>query len=297
MADPSPALVALTRRLAEGTAALPDKPEETAEGAARALWLAAAGRPLSIEAALEAALPPLDATGEARLEALVARRLEGVPLAHLTERQRFMGIDLIAGPAALVPRKETELLGRVALSKLDKIDTPVIVDVCTGSGNLALALAIARPDARVFAADLSGEAVALARENAALLDTSERVSFFDGDLFAPLPLDALAGKADLVVCNPPYISSAKVDSLPTEIAAHEPRLAFDGGSFGLTIVGRLLKEALAVLKPGAWLCFEIGKGQGAHWQKTLGRMAAYDAVETASDEAGEVRALAARKAR
>lgn len=294
MSDTSALFDTLLRRITASFADQPDKPEETPEGTVKALWLAAAGAPVAIEAAADAKLPPLDAAQTAALDDLVARRIAGLPLAHLTGRQRFMGLDFIAGPDALVPRKETELLGGLALARLAGIAKPRIIDVCTGSGNLAVALAVKTPGAIVDAADLSAEAVAMARQNAALHGVDKRVTFRVGDLFDALPRAALAGEANLVVCNPPYISSAKVEAMPDEISKHEPRLAFDGGTFGLSIVGRLIKEAPLFLRRGGWLCFEIGKGQGPHWLKTLGRMTIYNTVETAADADGDVRAVAAR---
>lgn len=283
-----------TSRLArfKDLAILPDKPEETAEGTLRALWLAAAGTPVSIEAAAERDLPGMTGDQSSLLDAMIARRLEGVPLAHLTGRQRFMGVELLAGPEALVPRKETELLGRTALAKLPAGATR-IVDVCTGSGNLAIALASARPEVSVFAADLSVAAVTLARRNAVFAGVAGRVHFGEGDLFGGLAAEAKP--ADLLVCNPPYISTAKVDAMAEEISAHEPRLAFDGGGFGLGVVARLIAEAPEWLKPGAWLCFEIGKGQGTFLQRSLTKAGAYDAIEPVADVAGEIRVLAARK--
>ncbi len=280
--------------LASSIAGLTDDPEETPEGTLRALWLTAAGAPSSLEAAAAAELPALDAAGRAALDDLVARRIAGAPLAHLTGRQRFMGFDLLASPDALVPRAETQMLGRLALGKLDGVPQARVIDLCTGSGNLAVALARLAPDCTVAAADLSPDAVTLARRNAALTGVEDRVTFHVGDLFDALPQDGSAGRADLIVCNPPYISSAKVETMPDKIARFEPRLAFDGGAFGLSIVSRLLKDAPAFLKPGGWLCFEIGKGQGPYWQKTLGRMAAYGALDATADGDGDIRALAAR---
>lgn len=284
----------LLGQFAPSIAGLPDKPEETPEGTLRALWLTAAGVPCSIEAAADVDLPALDAAGRAALDGLMARRIAGTPLAHLTGRQRFMGLELLASADALVPRAETNLLGQLALGKIEGVPAARVIDLCTGSGNLAVALAQLAPDCTVAAADLSREAVMLARRNAVLTGVEDRVTFHVGDLFDALPRDGSAGRADLIVCNPPYISSAKVETMPDEISRFEPRLAFDGGAFGLTIVSRLLKDAPAFLKPGAWLCFEIGKGQGPYWQKALGRMASYGAVEAAADADGDIRALAAR---
>src|SRR3954465_1989418 len=148
---------------------LPDKPEETPEGLLCALWSTACGAPISAERAVSrsapAQLPTLDTAAYERLIELLERKKAGVPLAHLTERQSFLGVELLAGPAALIPRKETEILGRAALAVLLGIDPGqkdiTVLDVCTGSGNLALAYAFHEPRARVYAADLSQEAVDL----------------------------------------------------------------------------------------------------------------------------------------
>lgn len=273
---------------------LPDKPEETPEGALKALWYTAAGHPRSIEAAT-CPLPDLTPQGVAALHDLLRRRLEGVPLAHLTGRQHFMGLEFLAGPGALVPRKETELLARTALAKLKAAGpSPLAIDLCTGSGNIAIALARLHPGARVFASDLSEEAVELARRNVAHHDLQDRVDIVAGDLFGGLPAARLHAQADLISCNPPYISSAKVETMAAEISQFEPRLAFDGGGFGLTIVSRLMKEATDFLKPGGWLCFEIGKGQGKFLSGSLKKVGAYDLIEPVTDHEGEIRVLTAR---
>jgi release factor glutamine methyltransferase len=283
-------------RLARELQILPDKPEETVEATLAALWLAAAGQSRSAAAAAGDALPTLDADALARLDGLVARRLAGIPLAHLTGRQRFMGLDLLAGPGALIPRAETELLARTALAHLPGADTrPLVVDVCTGSGNVALALASHAPHARVAAADISGEAVELARRNAAALGLAERVEFRVGDLLAPFEEPAFLGHIDLLTCNPPYISSAKVDGLPRETAAHEPRLAFDGGPLGIRILRRLVMEAPRWLAPGGKLVFEVGAGQARGVRRLMEQQGAYEGFVEGRDASGEVRVLGARR--
>lgn len=285
---------ALYSDFASSLKVLPDKPEETAASALRALWYTAAGEPRSAEAAT-LPLPALEGAAEAKLLTLIRERLAGVPLAHLTRRQHFMGLEFITGPAALVPRKETELLASVAHSKLGEAGAaPLAIDVCTGSGNIAVSLAHLHPRATVYASDLSEDAVALARLNAELNRVQDRVIFSAGDLFANLPRETLAGKADVVVCNPPYISSAKVVGMAAEISQFEPRLAFDGGAFGLTIVTRLMREAPEFMKPGGWLCFEIGKGQGKFLANSLSKVGCYDSIDPATDTSGEIRVLAAR---
>src|SRR5437899_176411 len=162
---------------------LPDKPEETPEGLLCALWSTACAAPISAERAVSrtapAQLPTLDTAAYERLIELLERKKAGVPLAHLTERQSFLGVELLAGPAALIPRKETEILGRAALAKIGCIARKrgelLVIDVCTGSANLALAYAYYEPQARVLASDLSPEAIALARRNVNFTGLGERV--------------------------------------------------------------------------------------------------------------------------
>jgi release factor glutamine methyltransferase len=274
----------------------PDMPEETAESVLRALWLAAAGTPASAVRALSLPLAPLDAEAQARLSGLLDRKRAGVPLAHLTGRQDFLGLELLAGPQALIARKETEILARAALAKLAAMPGPALIalEPCTGSGNVALALAAGEPRARVYASDLSEAAVALARRNSEVTGIG-RVEFRAGDLLAPYDGEDFLGRVDLVACNPPYISSSKLASMPGAIAAHEPALAFDGGPFGVSILMKLLKQAPRFLKPGGWLCFETGLGQGEPMAKQAGRAAGFDAVEVARDGEGAVRAVLARR--
>jgi release factor glutamine methyltransferase len=271
----------------------PDKPEETPATVVRALWFSAAGQPHSVVAIDGTPLPHIDEQGVERLKGLVARKREGVPLAHLTGRQSFLGVELLASPQALIPRRETEILGKAALEFLMKRPDSVVVDVCTGCGNLALAYARHIPRARVYAADLSEEAVALARRNAEFTGLAGRVQFFAGDLFAPFGGLGLEGRCDLVSCNPPYITSAKVPRMAAEISAHEPKLAFDGGAMGISILTRLFKEAPPFLRPGGALAFEMGLGQGPLLHKRLERLDWVERTEAFRDAQGEIRALLA----
>lgn len=284
-------------RLSAGLSLLPDKPEETPDGTLRALWHVAAGMPMSVQKAGAMALQPLDAGGIERLHDLIAQRLAGTPLAHLTGRQHFMGLDLLAGREALIPRKETELLGRGALEVLQRLaaarEDVIVVDVCTGSGNLALALAFHAPKAQVYAADLSGEAITLAQRNAQHLRLEDRVEFREGDLLAPFDEPGFHGRVDLLVCNPPYISSKKVDTMPREIIGHEPRLAFDGGPLGIRIVERLMREAPRFLRKGGCLAFEVGLGQGSALLKRLAGNKSYVRQWSLEDEAGDIRVIMA----
>lgn len=288
----------LLSKLAHNFRALPDKPEETAESTLRALFSAAAGQSRSVVLAGALPLAELDGAGEKKLRTLVDQRLAGTPLAHITGRQHFMDLELLAGPEALVPRKETEILGNAALELLRDLvrqrGAATVVDVCTGSGNLAVALASHEPAATIYAADISHDAVALARRNVAYLKLGNRVIVERGDLLAPFDMPILLGKVDLLTCNPPYISSAKVTSMDDEIILHEPREAFDGGPFGVRILQRLIREAARFLRPGGWLVFELGLGQGPPFIQRMQKEGRFRELRPVSDAEGQVRVIAAR---
>jgi release factor glutamine methyltransferase len=277
---------------------LPDKPEETPEGVLAALWSTACGAPVSVDRAPREQLPELDDAARARLRQLIERKKAGVPLAHLTERQTFLGLELLAGPQALIPRKETEILGRAALAKIGcmakKRGPLLVLDACTGSGNLALAYAYYEPQARVCASDLSPEAVELARRNARFMRIDQRVEIRLGDLLEPFESADFVGRCDFLSCNPPYISAAKVKEMHPEISRHEPEAAFNGGAYGVSILMKLLKNAPRFLRPGGWLGFEVGHGQGAALARQLGRNPAFAAIETYADATGEIRAILAK---
>ena len=284
--------------LAMGFKALPDKPDETTTGTLAALWHTAAGGPISVQRAAIRVLPELGQDEIAKLNMLLRERIAGVPLAYLTGRQQFMGVELIATADALIPREETALLGDTALMQLRAIvrerGHAKVIDVCTGSGNLALALAWHEPCARVWGTDLSKEAITLARRNLAHLDLADRVEFRCGDLLSPFDSPEFHGHVDLLVCNPPYISSGKVDGMANEIIGFEPRMAFDGGPLGIQTLLRLIAEAPRYLRDGGWLAFEIGLGQGQGIRKRLEQNGRYVDVREVADKHGQTRTILAR---
>ena len=211
-----------------------------------------------------------------------------------------MGVELLAGPATLIPRVETEILGRAALEKVreavQRQQEARVIDVCTGSGNLALAFVVHEPLARVWGSDLSPEAVEAARANARFLEAPpDRIEFRQGDLLDPFENEQFLGRTDVVCCNPPYISSGKVKQMPEDIRLYEPVMAFDGGPFGVSIIDRMIRSAPRLLKPGGWLCLEIGAGTGEAWVKKIGRDPSYSHVESRDDDRGVMRALLARR--
>ncbi len=296
--EKSPLFLELEAILRDKMIGLEDKPEESARATLRSLWLTAAGNPMSVEQAHVLELSELTEIELDNLRKNIDRRLKGVPLTHLTNRQQFMGIELLVGPEALIPRKETELLGYGALEILnncvEKKGSARVIDVCTGSGNLALALACHQGAAEVYAADLSVDAVKLARRNNAYMGLEERVKFYTGNLLVPFNFEEYYNKIDVLTCNPPYISSGKFESMSDEITEFEPKIAFDGGPFGIKILTRLITEAPKYLANDGWLAFELGLGQGEPMLMRLEKNKEYGEVKALKNKTGEIRAIMAQ---
>lgn len=185
--------------------------------------------------------------------ALISRRARGYPLPYLTGRAEFCGLEFEVTPEVLIPRPETELLVELAL----EFRPESVVDVGTGSGCIAISLAVFLPNAIVYAIDISHAALAVAGRNAERHHVADRVHLLAGDMLSPRP-----GPVDLIVSNPPYIPSAECALLPPSVRDYEPRLALDGGPDGLAFIRRLLKEAPTVLRPGGGMLIEIGATQG-----------------------------------
>jgi len=197
----------------------------------------------------------LDPAAEARFLSLVAERARRRPLQHLVGSQAFWRYDFLVTPDVLIPRPETELLVEACLEELRGRVGPRLVDVGTGSGCIALSLALERPDAEVHAIDLAPAALDVARENARRLGVPERVAFHIGDLLQPVD-----GGFDLVASNPPYIDASEIEGLEPEVRDYEPRLALvppQGDRHAL--YRRLVPEAARALNPGGSLVLELGR--------------------------------------
>jgi len=278
---------------------LEDKPEETIETTLKALWFAAAGSPVSAEGALKLSIPDLTEKQIEHLYQLIELRLNNTPLAHITKRQNFMGIELLSDKRALIPRKETEILGKKALELSNIIVRSKgkinVIDVCCGSGNLGIAIAYNNPACNVYATDISQEAVELTRDNINLLNLNQRVQVKQGDLLSVFETDEFYGKTDLIICNPPYILSSKVQKMDSEIASNEPVLAFDGGMLGIKIIQKLISEAPKFLTNDGWLIFEVGAGQGNFIAQLCERSRLYQQIESVSDDSGNTRVILAQK--
>jgi release factor glutamine methyltransferase len=217
--------------------------------------------------------------------------------AYARGRAVFMGVELLVAPGALVPREETELLGYCALELVTgmKLARPSIIDMCCGSGNLGCALAVRVPSARVWASDLTDGCVSVTRRNVEHLGLGERMSVHQGDLFTPLAGLGLEGQSDVVVCNPPYISAKRLEGDRAHLLKHEPREAFDGGPYGLSIHQRVIKQAPMFLRDGGYLLFEIGEGQDRQITLLFERAKAYDDIRLVRDSQGAARVALGRK--
>jgi release factor glutamine methyltransferase len=247
-----------------------------------------------------AACATLDATGrQERAVAMARRRARGEPIAYIVGHHTFMGVRMLTAEGALVPRAETELLGAEAIEALRSLGqaAPRVIDMCCGAGNLACAIASHFPGATVWASDLTDSCVALATRNVEHLGLADRVRVLQGDLFGGLASQRLEGSIDVIVCNPPYISQGRLAADRAALLEHEPREAFDGGPYGLSIHQRVVKESLPFLKPGGVLLFEVGLGQDRQVKLLFDRTKRYEEVSLTANAAGEVRVVSGRRRR
>ena len=228
----------------------------------------------------------------ALFEAAVEQRARRRPLQHLTGHQAFWKRDFIVTPDVLIPRPETELLVETALELVRDRPAPLVVDVGTGSGCIALSLAAERPDARVHAVDLSPAALLVARGNAARLRLDSRVTFHEGDLLEPMRADM--GAIDLVVSNPPYVSAEEWATLEPEVRDHDPRLALVPAEGVASLYARLLERAAGLLRPDGVVVVEIGAGMERQVTEAM-RQAGLSDVSVRADLQRIARVVAGRR--
>jgi release factor glutamine methyltransferase len=230
-----------------------------------------------------------------RYDEALARRATGVPAQYITGHQEFWGLDLIVSLAVLIPRPETEHVVEAVLELAKpqivegRASPPVrIVDVGTGSGTIALALAKELPTAQIHATDISPEALEVARANAARHNLTSRIEFHQADLLDGFPPSSF----DFIVSNPPYVGESEEDSVQLEVRKFEPRNAVFAGPTGMEVIERLIPQAQTVLRPGGWLVFEIS---GTIAEGVRRRLAAWTDVRLTNDLQGIARVAAARK--
>ncbi|HUX27235.1 MAG TPA: peptide chain release factor N(5)-glutamine methyltransferase [Terracidiphilus sp.] len=231
----------------------------------------------------------LSAEGVVRYYALIERRLGGEPIQYITGETEFYGLPLEVNRAVLIPRPETEHLVEKVLALAVNFKNPRIVDVGTGSGAIAVALAHQLPGAQITAIDVSAAALDVARGNAELNGVAGRIRFFEGDLLTPV-----AGEEfEIVVSNPPYVAESDRESLAVEVRYYEPALALFAGE-GLDVYRRLIPDARRVLAAGGILAMEIGCGQDSAVGGLLAD-ASYGEIEFTTDLQGILRVVSARR--
>ena len=225
----------------------------------------------------------------------VKKRAQRVPVQYITGEAGFRELMLTVREEVLIPRPETEMLVEVALEFLSSREEPLVLDLGCGSGAIALAIAGEHPTARLVAIDLSGEALAVTRENAERGEMAERVEMLCGDLFAPLRERVEEERFDAIVSNPPYVRSGDIAELEPEVREHEPHLALDGGEDGLDCYRRIVGEAGEFLQPEGCLFLEVGDGQGEAVSGLLDAEGCFEDIEMRLDLNDIPRVVMARR--
>lgn len=235
------------------------------------------------------------ATEETRtaFKELVRRRAEGTPVAYLVGKREFYSLDFRVSPAVLIPRPETEHLVIALLDRLKAESSKEvhIADVGTGSGIIAICIAKHAPQAKVTAIDLSPEAIEIAKKNIESHGVEEQVETIESDLFVAVPGDEMF---DYVVSNPPYITSAEMETLSPSVREYEPAMALHAGPEGTEIIERLIDESAGRLKPGGWLMFEISPMLEPAVQRLFGSRPEWELLPTGKDLAGHARVAQAK---
>jgi release factor glutamine methyltransferase len=222
------------------------------------------------------------------LRALVQRRGQREPLQYIVGSTSFCGIEVGLNPSVLIPRPETELLAERAWVFLNQLaDAPIALDLCAGSGCLAIALAVNAPKSRVHAVEISGEALALARENAA--KHGAQIEFHEGDFFSAAPPDL---RCDVIVSNPPYIPSSRIEALEPEVRDYEPRLALDGGADGQDFYRKIAAQGRGFLRPEGRVMLELDE-DGAEATRKIFVNEGWEVEALEKDYNGQARILIA----
>lgn len=224
-------------------------------------------------------------------EPVVARRAAREPLAYITGHREFYGLEFEVTPDVLIPRPETEIIVDAVLSSMSTSQLFTMIDACTGCGNIAVAVAKERNNARITATDISGAALDVARRNAARHGVDGRVTFVHADLFGDL-----AGPVDIITANPPYVPERNGPGLQPEVGGHEPHVAlFGGADNGLGIAERVVRDAQPRLRPGGYLIFEFGFGQDVEVEDIVRSTPGLTLLDLKRDVQGIARTAIARR--
>lgn len=247
-------------------------------------------------AIIDARSKPFEEDKAEKLEGWIARRVKREPLQYITGEVEFRGRGFMVGPGVLIPRPETELLvdEAVKILKECRADKPLFLDLCTGSGCVAVSLAMEFHSACVLATDVSDEALETTIKNALIHDVIEELECLKGDIFEAVEDHPLKGAFDIIVSNPPYIKTSDICGLAEEVSAFEPHVALDGGKDGLRFIRKIIKDAHLYLKPGASLLMEIGFGQRAAVLELFKKSGLYEDLRFVKDYSGIDRIAVAR---
>ncbi len=226
-----------------------------------------------------------------RFRSMVGQRGQGKPVQYITNTQEFMGLELYIEEGVLIPRADTETVVEKVLQLAKSIEKPCIIDMCTGSGAIALSLSSAIPDAEIWAVDISDIALKCCRLNAVRHRLADRVRIVGSDLFKNIIGKGLEGRVDIIVSNPPYIRSASIRSLAVNVRDYEPHLALDGGEDGLVYYKSIVRDSPEFLRKGGILAFEIGYDQGAEVKGIMEDSGLFQCVNIAKDLAGNDRCV------
>jgi release factor glutamine methyltransferase len=229
-----------------------------------------------------------------RFSAHLQRRLEGEPVAYITGRREFMGLSFLVDSRVLIPRAETETLAEYVLTHAQAQKIERLLDVGTGSGCIAVSLAVLLPELKAHATDVSADALEVARQNARRHGVLPRIHFYEGAFFQPLP-DSLRASFQVIVSNPPYIPDYEYPLLQKNVREYEPAAALRGGPNGLDPFRAIVGEAPAWLCGGGLIALEIGEGQSGGASEIMRRTGRLEVIEIARDLAGKPRVIVGRK--
>lgn len=234
------------------------------------------------------------ATAHRYLE-LIDERCKGKPVQYITNNQEFMGLDLYVSEGVLIPRSDTEITVEKVIENAMDVEQPNIVDMCTGSGAIAVSLAVNIPEARVWAVDIDNCALDCCSINVKRFGLESRVRIVKSDLFENIKEEGLIDNTDVIVSNPPYIQSAAIQELSINVRGYEPHLALDGGEDGLVYYRRIIRDSVSLLKSNGILAFEIGYDQGDKVKNIMEKSGYYDNINIEKDLAGYDRCVWGRK--
>ena len=223
---------------------------------------------------------------------LVQRRAQLEPVAYLVGHREFFSLDFEVTPDVFIPRPETEALVVETLAAIEDRPHPKVLELCTGSGCIPVAVAVNAPGAAVTAVEQSEAALAVARRNSARHNVADRVTFLQGDLFGPIEAGEMF---DVIVSNPPYVAESETERLQPDVQLHEPHVALFAGGDGLAIIRRIIEHAPRYLVGGGTLLMEFSPEQANEIRELLGQSSCFDEVTILPDLSAQARAVRARR--